>query len=151
MICFIRITGAVAIVNGVGMEAIEGLRFLASLPLAGTGRTEGGEKTQPFNRFHSRLFTHALRRLGMNLFLFLLHCSTWCVHQFRLTYCNETYDFPRLVLLLRINFPGKPISIQLPPDKTSMGDWIHLLRLRGKPGKGKPPGIPKKPYDLYIT
>ena len=56
MICFIRITGAVAIVNGVGMEAIEGLRFLASLPLAGTGWTEGGEKTQPFNRFHSRLF-----------------------------------------------------------------------------------------------
>ena len=39
------------------MEAIEGLRFLASLPLAGTGRTEGGEKMQPFNRFHSRLFT----------------------------------------------------------------------------------------------
>ena len=39
------------------MEAIEGLRFLASLPLAGIGRTEGGEKTQPFNRFHSRLFT----------------------------------------------------------------------------------------------
>ena len=43
--------------TGVGMEAIEGLRFLASLPLAGTGRTEGGEKTQPFYRFHSRLFT----------------------------------------------------------------------------------------------
>ena len=39
-----------------GMEAIEVLRFLASLPLAGTGQTEGGEKTQPFNRFHSRLF-----------------------------------------------------------------------------------------------
>ena len=38
------------------MEAIEGLHFLASLPLAGTGWTEGGEKTQPFNRFHSRLF-----------------------------------------------------------------------------------------------
>ena len=38
------------------MEAIEGLHFLASLPLAGTGRTEGGEKMQPFNRFHSRLF-----------------------------------------------------------------------------------------------
>ena len=36
--------------------AIEGLRFLASLHLAGTGQTEGGEKTQPFNRFHSRLF-----------------------------------------------------------------------------------------------
>ena len=43
--------------TGVGMEAIEGLRFLSSLPLAGTGRTEGGEKTQPFNRFHSSLFT----------------------------------------------------------------------------------------------
>ena len=40
------------------MEAIEGLCFLASLPLAGTGRTEGGEKTQPFNRFHSRLFSY---------------------------------------------------------------------------------------------
>ena len=42
-----------------GMEVIEGLRFLASLPLAGTGRTEGGEKTQPFNRLHSLLFTAA--------------------------------------------------------------------------------------------
>ena len=42
--------------TGVGMEVIEGLRFLASLPLAGTGRNEGGEKTQPFKRFHSRLF-----------------------------------------------------------------------------------------------
>ena len=47
--------------TGVGMEAIEGLRFLASLPLAGTGRTKGGEKTQPFNRFHSRLFTILLQ------------------------------------------------------------------------------------------
>ena len=35
---------AVAVHTGVGMEAIEGLRFLASLPLAGTRRTEGGEK-----------------------------------------------------------------------------------------------------------
>ena len=39
-----------------GREAIERLRFLASLPLAGAGR----EKTQPFmkafNCFHSRLF-----------------------------------------------------------------------------------------------
>ena len=43
--------------TGVGMEAIEGLHFLASLLLAGTGLTEGGEKTQPFNRFHSRLFS----------------------------------------------------------------------------------------------
>ena len=42
--------------NAVGREAIEGLRFLASLPLAGTGR----EKTQPFNRFHSRLFIRML-------------------------------------------------------------------------------------------
>ena len=42
--------------TGVGMDAIESLRFVASLPLAGTGRTEGGEKTQPFNRFQSLLF-----------------------------------------------------------------------------------------------
>ena len=39
-------------ITGVGMEVIEGLRFLA-----GTGRTEGGQKTQPFKRFHSRLFS----------------------------------------------------------------------------------------------
>ena len=38
--------------NAVGREAIEGLRFLASLPCAGTRR----EKTQPFNWIHSRLF-----------------------------------------------------------------------------------------------
>ena len=43
--------------NGVGSEAIERLRFLASLALAGTGQREGGEKTQPFNRFQSRLGT----------------------------------------------------------------------------------------------
>ena len=58
--------------TGVGIDAIEGLRFLASLPLAGTGRTEGGEKTQPFNRFHSRLFIYklhvkALKTLGQIL------------------------------------------------------------------------------------
>ena len=38
--------------NAVGREAIEGLRFLASLPRAGAGR----KKTQPFNWIHSRLF-----------------------------------------------------------------------------------------------
>ena len=44
------------------MEAIEGLRFLASLPIAGTGRTERGEKMQPFNCFHSRLFTNIYKQ-----------------------------------------------------------------------------------------
>ena len=48
------------------MEAIEGLRFLASYSLAGTGRTEGGEKTQPFNRFHSRLFISAVRQCNQS-------------------------------------------------------------------------------------
>ena len=41
--------------NGVGSEAIERLHFLASLPLAGIGQREGGKKTQPFNRYQSRL------------------------------------------------------------------------------------------------
>ena len=50
--------------TGVEMEAFEGLHFLASLPLAGTGRTEGGEITQPFNRFHSRLFIWSARLYG---------------------------------------------------------------------------------------
>ena len=36
-----------------GMEAIERLRFLASFGLPSTGKIKGGEKTQPFNRFHS--------------------------------------------------------------------------------------------------
>ena len=43
--------------NREGSEAIERLRFLASLPLAGTGQMEGGEKTQPFYCFQSRLGT----------------------------------------------------------------------------------------------
>ena len=41
--------------NEMGWEAIERLCFLASLPLAGTGQKERGKKTQPFNRFQSRL------------------------------------------------------------------------------------------------
>ena len=45
---------------GVVMEAIEGLCFLAPLPVTSTGWTEGGEKTQPFNCFHSRLFTYVI-------------------------------------------------------------------------------------------
>ena len=36
-----------------GMEAIEGLRFLASFDPLGTGKRKRGEKTQPFHRFHS--------------------------------------------------------------------------------------------------
>ena len=34
-----------------GLEAVERLCFLASFPLPGTGKREGGKKTQPFNRF----------------------------------------------------------------------------------------------------
>ena len=40
-----------------GWEAIERLRFLASLCLAGTGQRERGKKRQPFNCFQPRLFT----------------------------------------------------------------------------------------------
>ena len=36
-----------------GMEAIERLRFLASFGPPSTGKRKRGEKTQPFNRFHS--------------------------------------------------------------------------------------------------
>ena len=36
-----------------GMEAIERLRLLASFGPPSTGKRKGGEKTQPFNRFHS--------------------------------------------------------------------------------------------------
>ena len=35
------------------MEAIERLRFLASFGPPSTSKRKGGEKTQPFNRFHS--------------------------------------------------------------------------------------------------
>ena len=61
------------------MEAIEGLRFLASLPLAGTGQTKGGEKSQPFNRFHSRLFISAAE---------LLVCP-------KEIFCHQTQSTPR--------------------------------------------------------
>ena len=44
---------AISANNAVGREAIEGLRFLDSLPRAGAGH----EKTQPFYWIHSRLFT----------------------------------------------------------------------------------------------
>ena len=43
--------------TGMGMEAIEMLRFLASFPPPGTGKREGGEKMQPFNRCASHPFT----------------------------------------------------------------------------------------------
>ena len=39
--------------TGVGMEAIERLRFLASFGPPSTGKRKGGQKTQPFNGFHS--------------------------------------------------------------------------------------------------
>ena len=35
------------------MEAIERLRFLSSFGLPITGKRKGGQKMQPFNRFHS--------------------------------------------------------------------------------------------------
>ena len=35
--------------------------------MSGTGQTEGGEKTQPFNRFHSRLFTGLSKRICAKL------------------------------------------------------------------------------------
>ena len=43
--------------NSLRMEAFERLGFLASFGPHGTGRTEGGEKTQPFKLIPSRLFT----------------------------------------------------------------------------------------------
>ena len=42
----------------IDLYGIEDHAFHAvSSPLAGTGQREGGEKTQPFNRFQSRLGT----------------------------------------------------------------------------------------------
>ena len=50
-----------------GREAFEGFRFLASFDPPGTGRTEGPEKTQPFKRIHSRVFTYSyLKQAGQS-------------------------------------------------------------------------------------
>ena len=51
-----------------GLEAMERLRFLASFPLPGTGKREGGEKKQPFNRFPAHLVRRAvsLRRFAFS-------------------------------------------------------------------------------------
>ena len=46
-----------------GLDAIERLRFLASFPLPGTGKREGGEKTQPFSHFPSHLVMSHLSHL----------------------------------------------------------------------------------------
>ena len=50
-----------------GLEAIERLHFLASFPLPGTGKREGGEKTQPFNRFASHPVTPFAIALGVKV------------------------------------------------------------------------------------
>ena len=57
------------------MEAIEGLCFLASLPLAGTGHTKGGEKTQPCSQFIGRPQTFVELQLR-----FKLHFPSGGVH-----------------------------------------------------------------------
>ena len=44
-----------------GRDEFEGLGFLASFGPPGTVRTEGGEKTQPFKRFHSQGVMHGER------------------------------------------------------------------------------------------
>ena len=49
--------------NSFGMEVFERISFLASFGPPGTGRTEGGEKTQPFKLLPSRLFTYCMEKL----------------------------------------------------------------------------------------
>ena len=61
-----------------GLEAIERLRFLASFPLPGTGKREGGEKIQPFNRFAS----HPVIILSGKLaYLCIIHYTTVTMKQ----------------------------------------------------------------------
>ena len=43
-----------------GREVVEGLRFLASLPLAGTGQREGGG----FSCINKRIISHPVKSLG---------------------------------------------------------------------------------------
>ena len=50
------------------MEAIERLHFLASFDPPSTGKRKGGEKTQPFNRFHSHPGTFSSRSIEILLF-----------------------------------------------------------------------------------
>ena len=52
-----------------GLVAIERLCFLASFPQPGTGKREGGEKTQHFNRFASRPFIGVLKEIKLNRFV----------------------------------------------------------------------------------
>ena len=52
--------GAINNAVGLGMDPIERLRFLAP----GTGAREGGEKTQPFNRFPSHCVTVLVLRMA---------------------------------------------------------------------------------------
>ena len=52
-----------------GMEAIEGLHFLVPFGPPGTAKRKGGEKMQPFNRFHSHpgIFVVGAQKLRLEL------------------------------------------------------------------------------------
>ena len=100
--------------NSLGMEAFERLGFLASFGPHGTGRTEGGEKTQPFKLIPSRLFT-----LPLELYLFLfrkLHPTTYRV---------ITQDSPFYTSLHNLAFSSMDEEQLNPVDLNLINDlWV---------------------------
>ena len=109
--------------TGLGMEAIEGLRFLASLPLAGTGRTEGGEKTQPFKRFHSRLFNDIKFHIKQNRlsrdkrFLSSVKSSSAIYHIFN-PFSSSLPERPRSSILASKAPKGRDAIHSTPPPES---------------------------------
>ena len=94
------------------MEAIEVFRFLTSLPLASTGRTKGGEKTQPFNRFHSRLFK-------VSLVVYQAYVFKWRTKRLResILRCSDSLLGPLICL--------KRLSVQMGQPNKRVMTWFR--------------------------
>ena len=120
-----------------GSEAIERLRFLASFRLAGTGQREGGEKTQPFNHFQSRLGTLFPKRVlnlhqeDMNLFLESVHFSVCSlrekVHPLPSHFAGRGYMFPEAKMYTPCLRCSKETVFDSPRESELLpGKWILL-------------------------
>ena len=95
-----------------GLEAIERLRFLASFPLTGTGKREGGEKTQPFNCFPSHLV--------MLHDIILIYLPSWINSPVEVSWATKTRH-AEIINALRDQWEGRfPIELWI-CDREQLG------------------------------
>ena len=108
--------------NAVGREAIEGLRFLASLPLAGAGR----KKTQPFNCFHSRLFsTYHMYICWFHLLGITLY-KTFTGWRAEWVPGDNVHRWPKKVVLGSVNSPPRQEAGSRNLEQTFLANSVGL-------------------------